>query len=340
MARERNGLLAAGNFIMDHVKIIDAYPEPEMLTTIRAQSSSNGGGPYNVLKDLAKLGAPFPLEAAGLIGDDADGEWILSDCQKHHIATWGMARAESAATSYTDAMTVADTGQRTFFHHRGANAIFGQKHIDLSRSRARWFYLGYLLLLDQMDALDGEGSTQASKVLEEAKRVGFHTVVDFVSVPDKRAKAIAKASLPHVDLLFINEIEAGFVTGDALRSANGPNWQAAESAASALFAMGVRESVVIHFMEGAIAMHADGSSDRHGSARVPGDAIVGSTGAGDAFAAGVIYGRHENWSWPESLELGVCAAAVSLGAGPPSDAMLPAAQCLEKGRAWGYRSMP
>ena len=54
----------AGNFIIDHVKLIDYYPAEEMLATILQQSSSNGGGPYNVLKNLAKLGAEFPLEAA------------------------------------------------------------------------------------------------------------------------------------------------------------------------------------------------------------------------------------------------------------------------------------
>ncbi|MEN9022533.1 MAG: carbohydrate kinase family protein, partial [Verrucomicrobiales bacterium] len=74
------------------MKMIDAYPEPEMLTNIRSQSSSNGGGPYNVLKDLAKMEAPFPLEAVGLIGQDAHGDWVVADCEEHGIATWGLKR--------------------------------------------------------------------------------------------------------------------------------------------------------------------------------------------------------------------------------------------------------
>ncbi|MDB6137593.1 MAG: PfkB domain protein [Verrucomicrobiaceae bacterium] len=64
----RNGILAGGNFIIDYVKIIDAYPLQDMLSTIVRETSSNGGGPYNVLKDLAAMRAPFPLEAAGLVG--------------------------------------------------------------------------------------------------------------------------------------------------------------------------------------------------------------------------------------------------------------------------------
>ena len=71
---ERSGLLAAGNFIVDRFKIIDYYPREEMLASILRESSGNGGGPYNILKDLAKMGADFPLAAAGLLGDDETGE--------------------------------------------------------------------------------------------------------------------------------------------------------------------------------------------------------------------------------------------------------------------------
>jgi hypothetical protein len=56
MSTQRTGILAAGNFIVDHVKIIDHYPQQDMLANILGESQSNGGGPYNVLKDLAQPG--------------------------------------------------------------------------------------------------------------------------------------------------------------------------------------------------------------------------------------------------------------------------------------------
>lgn len=34
----------------------------------------------------------------------------------------------------TDVMTVESTGERTFFHHRGANAELGSEHFDFSKS--------------------------------------------------------------------------------------------------------------------------------------------------------------------------------------------------------------
>src|SRR5579871_5004267 len=150
----RKGLLAAGNWIIDQVKLIDVYPQPEQLANIRQQSEGTGGAPYNVLIDLAKLGAPFPLSAAGLVGKDALGAEILADCEKHKIDTRFLSATTEAPTSYTDVMTEANGGHRTFFHNRGANAYWDAKNLDFSKTKARIFHLGYLLLLDALDAPD------------------------------------------------------------------------------------------------------------------------------------------------------------------------------------------
>src|SRR5919108_384147 len=60
-ASSRSGLLAGGNWIIDQVKLIDVYPQPEQLANIRNQAQGTGGAPYNVLVDLARLGVEFPL---------------------------------------------------------------------------------------------------------------------------------------------------------------------------------------------------------------------------------------------------------------------------------------
>src|SRR5215207_6212650 len=57
----RRGILAGGNWIIDQVKLIDVFPQLEQLANIRRQSQGTGGAPYNVLIDLAVLGADFPL---------------------------------------------------------------------------------------------------------------------------------------------------------------------------------------------------------------------------------------------------------------------------------------
>ena len=64
----RNGILAGGNWIIDHVKVIDTWPEQDALANIFSKARGTGGSPFNVLVDLAIMGAPFPLEAVGLVG--------------------------------------------------------------------------------------------------------------------------------------------------------------------------------------------------------------------------------------------------------------------------------
>lgn len=120
---ERSSILAGGNWIIDRPKIIDVYPAQDSLANILRETSSNGGSPYNALIDLARLQAPFPLFAVGLVGDDPAGEFIHSNCRAHGIDTRQLRACTEAPTSYTDVMTVQSTGRRTFFHQRGANAF-------------------------------------------------------------------------------------------------------------------------------------------------------------------------------------------------------------------------
>lgn len=334
----RQGILAGGNFIIDHVKMIDAYPEQDMLASIRSETSSNGGGPYNVLKDLSAMKAGFPLASAGLVGKDANGDWILRDCAAAGIDTTQLHQTAEAPTSYTDAMTVTGTGRRTFFHQRGANALLGEAHFDFTKTRARHFHLGYLMLLDEMDRLLPDGRTVASRVLESAKRSGLITSVDIVSTENEHFREITLAALPFTDHLIINEIEAGRATGMDLRP-DGVSVSGCVEAAEQLLAQGVGRSVVIHFTDGAVAVLADGSVITQGSLELPSGFIVGATGAGDAFAAGCLFGLHEGWPMAECLRLAVCTAAQCMTHAAPSMGLRPVAECLDLAKQFQSRAL-
>jgi sugar/nucleoside kinase (ribokinase family) len=333
----RHGILAAGNFIRDYVKIVDHYPEQDMLVSIRSESASNGGGPYNALKDLGEMGVAYPLEAAGLVGRDANGEWILRDCAAAGINTSQLRQTEAAPTSYTDAMTVAGTGRRTFFHQRGANALFADVHLDFEKTRAGIFYLGFLMLLDAMDEFAEAGRTHASLALEKARAAGMVTAVDMVSTENRQFRQIAESALPFTDYLIVNEIEAGKVVGMKLKTAEGTDTAACIEAARTLLLRGVRHQAVIHFTEGAVVADADGAITMQGSLTLPDGFIAGATGAGDAFAAGYLHGVHEEWSTSRRLQLGVCAAAACLTHPTPSGGLRPVQACLALGERHGYR---
>jgi sugar/nucleoside kinase (ribokinase family) len=328
----RSGILAAGNWIVDQVKMIDDYPEQDALVYINGQSSSNGGGPYNVLKDLSLLGADFPLSAAGLVGDDAQGKWIINDCEAHGIDTIQLKMTSAAPTSYTDVMTVGATGRRTFFHHSGTNALLASEDIDLEQSNAVIFYLGYLLLLKTLDKIDpNTGTTGAAVLLEKAKRAGMMTVVDLVSTQGARFKDVVTPSLPYVDVLFLNEYEAGNLLGRDLKVAD------LAEAGKEILTMGVQRFVVIHTPEAGVAVSADGDLVLQGSVQMLQEEIKGAVGAGDAFAAGFLMGLHEGEPLEVCMRNAVCSAAACLKDPTTSGGVISLHAALAMGERLGFR---
>ncbi len=334
----RNGILAGGNWIVDHVKLINTWPPQDALASILTQSDGNGGSAYNLLKNLARLGAQFPLEAVGLIGDDSDGRAIFADCAAHRITTTQLRTTRDAATSYTDVMTVRDTARRTFFHQRGANALLAPAHFDFAATHAKIFHLGYLLLLDTLDTPGLDGRPAAAAVLARARAASLITSVDCVSEAGPRFRTHVAPVLPEVDVLFANDYEAEQLTGLTLGRGPTLDRAAVEQAARALIALGVRAWAVVHFPEGVCACSGAGEICWQPSVRVPVAEIAGTAGAGDALASGILFGLHESWPMPRALELGVCAAAASLRSPTCSDSVESAAACLDLGRSHGFHA--
>lgn len=317
------GLLAAGNFIVDEVKMISHWPDQDTLASIHSEQRANGGGPYNVLKNLAAMGADFPLKAAGLIGEDAHGAWILEDCRQHGIDVQALQVTAQASTSYTDAMTVQGSGRRTFFHQRGANAHFDANSLDLKALQCRHIHLAYLMLLDCMDELLSDGSTRAAQFLQQAKALGMSTSVDLVSTQHSQFHEITRSVLPHVDILLINEIEAAAVLGRTLEV----TLASLEQAAQQLLELGVLQQVVLHSPQiSVIASHQMVHSTYN--SQLPEGYIQGATGAGDAFAAGYLYGWMKDWEHKRCLALAQGAAVACLSHPTPSQGLRSVAECL------------
>lgn len=335
----RSGILAGGNWVVDHVKVIDVYPPEDAHATILDECVGNGGGAYNLLEDLARLGARFPLHAIGLLGDDAAGAAILADCRAHGIDTTQLRTTKAAPTSCTDVMTARGSGRRTFFHLRGANAHLAPEHFDFTTCSARIFSLGYLLLLDRLDELR-DGVPAARDVFVRARAAGLVTALDMVSDLSGRFGTVVAPVLPLVDLCFANDFEAEQLTGVALRRPDGSLDEArVAQAARALLDLGVQRWAIVHFPEGAFALGPGGDRVWQGSVCVPPAEIRGTAGAGDAFAAGVLFGVHESWPMAECLRLGVCAGAASLFAPTCSDSVRSKDECLALGRELGFREL-
>lgn len=333
----RNGILAGGNWILDYVKVIDVYPNENALANIMDQYVGNGGAPFNVLKAVHKMGFSIPMEGVGVVGDDEMGREILRQCKEMGIDRGQLKTLKDERTSYTDVMTVRDTGRRTFFHYRGANALLEEKDFDFAGSTAKIFHLGYLLLLDKLDTVGPDGVSGAAKVLKEAKDAGFITSADIVSEQSTRYRKVIPSSLPFIDILFINELEAKMLTDIGTFDEEGEflvskGFEAAES----ILQMGVRNWVVIHFPKGAIGLSKQGKRLFQPSVCVPQEKVKGAVGAGDAFAAGVLAAYHEEWDMEKCLLMGVCAAATSLLDSTASGSIMPWEECMAYGERLGF----
>ncbi|MBI1784461.1 carbohydrate kinase family protein [Candidatus Sumerlaeota bacterium] len=330
VSSERIGIACAGNWIVDHVKIVDVWPNPGYLSVIYSEERGTGGAPFNVLVDLAKLYPKIPLDAIGMVGDDADGQWIMNLIRPYARDMSGLIVARGEHTSYTDVMTVRDTGQRTFFHMKGANARFDVDHVNVGAIQAKIFHLGYMFLLDSLDARDPDFGSRAACLLHKCRQAGLLTSIDMVSAEEGRYAEVVVPALRQTDYCIINELEAQAVTGiKARKGDNLPDWEAIGAAARKIAGLGVRLNVTVHFPEGGISLDVPSGQCRQiHSVKLPAGYIKGSAGAGDAFCSGMLLGLHEGWPLERSLEAAHAAAVMSLrhptcteGMGPLQEAL-------------------
>ncbi|MGQ8706515.1 carbohydrate kinase family protein [Serratia sp. TSA_198.1] len=309
----RHGIVSAGNMLVDHVHHIAHWPQPGWLVEIERSQRATGGAPLNVLLTLARMETGLPLAAIGLIGCDADGDYIMQMLAQHRVDGRWVQRSEGAMTSMSQVMTEPG-GQRTFFHAPGANRLLDLDAFDELYSEHKIFHLGYLLLLDSLDRPDEAFGTRSARLLAQMQQRGYRTSLDLVSRQgDPRYRPLVLPALRWLDYLVINELEAGEFTGLALRSANGALQQhLMAQAAQQLLQAGVRRRVVIHCPEGAYGLENGGDARWQPSWRLSEGEIVGSVGAGDAFCAGVLYASHEDWPLVETLQLAHACARFNL----------------------------
>ena len=333
-----SGVLCAGTVLVDVAKVIDAYPALDHLATIEQVSLSTGGPGLNMAVDLRMLGAAFPIGVLGAVGDDEHAAFILAECTRLGIDTSGVRKLAGAVTSFTDGMIERDGGRRTFFHHSGANALFDASAADLGG--ARILHAGAPGIHPVMDRATPGGGNGWSALLRRAQAAGMHTNLEMVSLAPDRTAEVTRPCLPCLDSIVINELEAGALTGieASVPTADGPvDWPAMEAMALGLIDQGVSALAVVHFPAGCVAAAPGGRTWRQGSVRLPREQVRSTTGAGDAFAAGVILGLHEGWPTERCLRLAVASAAACVRSPNTSDGIKPAEECLAEADRAGYR---
>ncbi|HOK43436.1 MAG TPA: PfkB family carbohydrate kinase [Thermoclostridium caenicola] len=150
------GISIAGTITVDYNKVIDRYAEKGMLSNILSCTRSVGGCVPNTLINLSRMDPAIPLYAYGGIGNDENGEFVLSVLKAHGIHTEGIKVFDGELTAFTDCMTVESTGERTFFFARGVSRRFSMEDMDFDAIETDMFHMGYALLMEPFDREEGE----------------------------------------------------------------------------------------------------------------------------------------------------------------------------------------
>jgi sugar/nucleoside kinase (ribokinase family) len=288
--------------------LVDAERAKELYDAMGPAREISGGSAANTLAGLSALGAQ-----CAFIGQVAEDQ--LGDVFAHDIRAVGIDFDTPARpTNNTDAepptarclIFVTPDAQRTMNTFLGASQFLPAAALNEEAiGGARILYLeGYLWDPEEPRA----AMRRAIETAREAGRKVAFTLSE-VFVIDRHGddfRALIGDGL--IDILFANHLELAALTGE----------QDIEAGIAALKDK-VPTLVVTRSAEGAVAVR-DG--ERADVAAEPIDQVVDTTGAGDLFAAGFLYGHVRGESLERCLRVGaICAAEVisHYGARPEAD---------------------
>ena len=263
--------------------------------TMRLLSGGVGG---NIAHNLALLGLePYII---GAVGTDIFGDMIISDLEKVGVKT-DFIRRHPGSSGIMSIFVYG--GERTMVGHRGANE-YNIVTDEILEKIPEFDYVhvsGYTFL-----NVDNGSSTL--KILEEARKHGIPSSIDLEGVASLSKEKI-KELKRKVDYIMLNDFEAQtliratHVELDKLRDL-------------AIGVLGAKHVYLKMGYKGSMVITPDKTVFKQAHKIVPKD----TTGAGDAFDAGVIYGVVNKLSLEETLLLANSLGAYAclfIGARPP-----------------------
>lgn len=307
MPQDPLDVLAIGNAIMDVIadaddsflereqlppgsmRLIDAQRAIELYDRMGPGREISGGAAANTLAGLANLGARTAF--IGQVADDQLGAIYRHDLQATGVQFETPARPGEPPTGRC-LILVSPDGQRTMNTLLGASHHLPAEAIDeeLIASAKVLLLEGYL-----WDPPEPRAAMRRAIAIARAagNRVALATCADFcVHMHRGDFRKLIDDGL--IDILFANEEEAGILEG------------ADPDAATESLGRDVPLLVVTRGEKGAVAIRG---SERAEIAPEPVARVVDTTGAGDLFAAGFLFGEANGRNLEESLRIGAVAAA-------------------------------
>jgi sugar/nucleoside kinase (ribokinase family) len=271
------GILVADIFVPP----IERLPAAGELVSTEEFLVQPGGCAANTAIVLGRLGVRASV--VGRVGDDLFGELVLGYLQERGVDTSAALRTAGRGTSKTVALSVVGDDRR-FIHTFGANGSLTARDVsDEALGAAKVVHVGGYLVLPGL-----EQSALAER-FRHARASGAQTVLDVV-VPYEHEHLTLDAVgelLPVADYFLPNEDEARALTGE----------RDVRAQAERIAGAGARTVVIKRGADGAYVR----SGDTVFELPAPPVEAVEPSGAGDAFAAGLIVGILEGWSLERSV---------------------------------------
>lgn len=282
--------LAAHDMAKGSMALIDEARATAIYQAMGPATEMSGGSAANTIVGLASLGARAAY--VGKIKDDQIGKMYAHDIRAAGVAFDTKAASAGPATGCSYILVTPD-GERTMNTYLGAAQDLTPDDIDAAAVAASAIvYLeGYLW--DPASAK--EAFVKASKIAHDAQRQVALTLSDAFCVGRYRGEFLDLMRSGTVDLIFANEAELTslYETADF-------------DAALAQLRKDVKLGVVTRSEKGCVVASGDGVVAVPAS---PISKLVDTTGAGDLFAAGFLFGLVRNAGFENAGKLGAMAAA-------------------------------
>ncbi len=298
-----DGFLTAHEVAKDAMTLIDEERATALYAAMPPGEEHSGGSAANTVAGVASLGGKALY--MGKVADDQLGEVFAHDLRAIGVdyATKPLTGGPATARCLILVTPDAARSMNTFL---GASSLLDEKDIDQAAvAAARYTYLeGYLFDRDEAKS----AFVRAAEIAKAEDRKVALTLSDTFCV-DRHRASFRQLVANHVDIVFANEAELKslYQTEDFDAAVD----QIRSEAEIAFVTRSAKGSVVI----------AGGVTHDVPAAPIPGE-LIDTTGAGDQFAAGVLFGLARDKPLVECAKLGSLAAAEVIshfGARPERD---------------------
>jgi sugar/nucleoside kinase (ribokinase family) len=290
LARAEDDFLVKHGMAKGSMSLVDEARAEAIYAAMGPAIEISGGSAANTIVGVASFGGRAAF--IGTVKDDTLGGVFTHDIRAAGVgfSTLPFKNGPSTARSY---ILVTPDGERTMNTYLGAAQLLSAAEVtDAEIAAAKVTYLeGYLW--DPQNAKDA--FVKAAKIAHQAKRTVALTLSDPFCVDRYRDEFLALVKNGTVDLLFANESELKslYETADF------------DSAVVAL-RRHAKLAVVTRSEKGALVVTPE---KIEAVDAFPVEEVVDTTGAGDLFAAGFLYGFARGLPHAASARLGALAAA-------------------------------